>query len=102
MRISRLAAILLVFGGVSFAWMILGTSVWTRTSDLDHSLSAGMAITIDGQAVPVRQSDVTKGRVVVPVDRRDAHVVGVAYATGGQNAWYYAPRWGMRQGRCEP
>ena len=42
MSVLRFFAIVIIFGAVSIAWMILGGSVWVRTEMLDSSLSQEM------------------------------------------------------------
>lgn len=42
MSVLRFFALILIFGAVSVAWMLLGTSMYIRTSMLDDSLSAEM------------------------------------------------------------
>ncbi|KKN68574.1 hypothetical protein LCGC14_0450050 [marine sediment metagenome] len=42
MKVLRFIAIIMIFGGVSAAWLALGTTMWARTEDLDHTLSQEM------------------------------------------------------------
>ncbi|HUU58475.1 MAG TPA: inner membrane CreD family protein, partial [Phycisphaerae bacterium] len=42
MSVLRFFALVLIFGAVSVAWMVLGTSMWVRTEMLDDSLSREM------------------------------------------------------------
>ena len=43
MSTLRLFAIMVIFGAVSLAWMVLGGTMWARTEMLDDSLSTEMA-----------------------------------------------------------
>jgi len=43
MSTRRLVAMIVIFGGASMAWAVLGASMWERTADLDESLSAEVA-----------------------------------------------------------
>lgn len=43
MSTQRMLAMIVIFGGVSIAWALLGTSVWERTESLDKSLSTEVA-----------------------------------------------------------
>jgi hypothetical protein len=50
-----------------------------------------MDVSLDGEEVLVPASDVTVGRIVIPVGREVEHVVSVHYVVGGQDAWLYVP-----------
>ncbi len=54
MSVLRLFAMMVIFGAVSMAWFVLGTSMWVRTEMLDDSLSAEVASLIG--PVVVRQN----------------------------------------------
>ena len=43
MRVVRFIAIMLIFGAVSTAWMVLAGSIWLRTHPMDRQFSAEMA-----------------------------------------------------------
>ena len=42
MKVLRFIAIIMIFGGVSAAWLALGGTMWARTEDLDDQLSQEM------------------------------------------------------------
>lgn len=50
MTVKRLAAIILIFCGASVAWMILGGTLFTRTTDSDTSQSAKLTAQWGGSA----------------------------------------------------
>ena len=50
-----------------------------------------MDVNVDGQEVLVPTSDVTAGRITIPVNREAPHIVSVHYVAGGQDAWLYVP-----------
>ena len=81
MSSKRVFAMVMIFGGASLAWSILGTSLWERTETLDQSLSAEVAGLIGPetltQAAPywTSQIDVEERPVLrVPPDASEIRV----------------------------
>jgi hypothetical protein len=50
-----------------------------------------LAVALDGNAVVIHPTDISSGKLAVPLKRDVEHVVTVHYVTGGQDAWVYAP-----------